>query len=145
MILTKSIRAMVAHLQAQDIVEDENVLAGQSSEEKDGTRTITVEAEGDAQEEPKDSGNYFHDLKVTLKSVGVQDSDGTEPETAHEEKLEELEAVLKDSALAASLTAATSDYHCFDATESGRSQNVEGDVFTNEFTLRLYACPSEIT
>lgn len=133
---------MVAHIEAQAIID--NTLPGQSSEEKTATSNITVEADGEAQEEPKDSGNYLHDLKVTLHTVGVQDADAVAPETAHEAKLELLEAVLKDSGLAASLTAATDDYHCFDVTESGRSQNVEGDSFTNEFTLRLYVCPSTI-
>lgn len=92
------------------------------------------------EEEPIGTGNYFVTLSAVIKSIAANG------ETGHNTRVAEIGDMMSDDGLAATLSAAVSDFYCFAALElNGSGPEVEGDYLTETISRRLYACSRDIT
>jgi hypothetical protein len=126
------------------------ITTGKNSIDK-GMPCIICWADGDGEEDPKDTGNFFINAEVQVKRSGVPNEDGTgllpDPKVPDESLINAVFGPLLDDGLAASLSAAVPDFTVLPGgvfrEAPKRGYNEEG-AWVDSMALRLYCCGSSL-
>jgi hypothetical protein len=128
------------------------VLPGKSFQSKTLPCVICAADGGSVEEEPKNSGNYWINLDVLVKSSAVSNEDGTamtpvDPTSFDEQLMSDVFSTIQVSGFAGTLSAATTAFTVFpegviyESMQSGRDEH---GVWIDSQRLRLYCCASAI-
>ncbi len=152
MINDKCEAAFVALLTAAiaELGEEVGVHPAKDSEDKTSPLVI-CDAQGEGEEEPKYTGNYWLDVSIIVKHAGVPDEDGTEteadPKTLDLALLEAVKAVVSADELEAQLSGAVEAFTVFERSiirgSPIRGRDEQG-VWIDTFPIRLYCCDSAL-
>lgn len=122
-----------------------SVVAGGSPGDRALPEVICA-VDGDGEEEPKSSGNFWLNAMVTLKTKATTDDSAT-PEADRQALASAIYGVLYVDGLPALLSAAASDFFVFPlgVTFSAPTRGQDGDAWFDQFPLRVYCCASDLS
>lgn len=120
------------------------VVAGADMAEQLGNCVI-VEA-FNSTEEPQGTGNYWWDVRVSVKSRADQQEPMENKVAEHERRCEAILGGLKRDDLHGFLSLAIEDFYVYDGMEDlGADPAVRGRSFVDSHVWRIYCCGSDLT
>ena len=121
-------QALAAVLDAADLSAD--VFLGFDSDEQTRPCVACVAEQGD--EHPGDSGNYWFQCRVTVKS-NADRQDAEDPAADHAARVAEVDAALNIAELPAELSDAVEDFHCLGVRGRKWAADPQGRSFTDTY------------
>lgn len=100
-----------------------------------------------AREDPVDTGNYWVDVEIVIKSMAPADQlDNNDPKSTSDDLTASVLAVLDVDDLAGQLSSAIEDFHVFgfDA-DKGMESSQDGDAWVETWKRRVYCCGTTFT
>lgn len=137
-------QALTAYLAALTVpLSTTNIYTGKSSGEKTPPCVEAI-CEPGGEEYPIDSGNFWKEATVLVKTSAPVDTDGVDPKTADDNLAAAVEEALRVDDLHTQLSAVMPAFHCYRAFFQAGSFSTEGDVWTTAIPLRLYCCNKDL-
>lgn len=119
------------------------VLAGKDSEDKE-LPVIRCVAHGDGEMDPPNSGNFWIQAAIQVRTSGV-DADSFDAKAKNQELLAAISGVLNVDNLPALLSAAISDFTTFGVIFGAPdSKEDSSGVWMDEIPMRVYCCGTAI-
>lgn len=141
-VLSKTRQALVAFITAAN-VGTANIYDGKRSGDKDVPSVGCGAAR--ATEDPPDTGNFWVETEIILKTMARVDADAVDPKTSSEALSTALWTALETDDLAAQLSTAITDFTCIGVGEDKEFEEEEdGDCWKETLKLKLYCCASDL-
>lgn len=139
-VLEKCRRALIAVVATANVGTD-NIFNAKASEDK-AAPLVGCDA-NNGREEPVNTGNFWVDLVVEVKTIGSLDAADSDPKTPSDTLVANVIAALEVDDLAAQLSAGTTDFTVFGFGEEKELQEeIQDDVWITRWMRRAYVCGS---